>query len=53
MKDRVASRSRLIEGDHALFAKDGVDHRALADIRTADDRHLENVAFVFAFLGSG
>jgi hypothetical protein len=37
--DRIAGRSRLVEGDHPLLADEGVDHRALADVRPADDRH--------------
>jgi hypothetical protein len=44
--DRIAGRPRLVESDHSLFAEQGVDHRALADVRPADDRHLDDIAGV-------
>ena len=39
--DRVARRSRLVEGDQALLAEPGVDQRRLADVGPAGDGELD------------
>ena len=47
--DTVARRACHIEGNHALFAENGVNQRGFADIRTADNG--KNGMFYIGFFG--
>ena len=47
--DGIARRSRLVESDDPVFAKQRVDQRALADVWPADDGDLDHVALGLAF----
>ena len=45
--DGIARRARLIEGDDALFAQDGVDQGGLADVGTTHDDQFRVGRFFF------